>query len=138
MAKIRFRFKEFDNPQAYLKSIAILLQHYPIDEVLTANELINDFNPELINSFANNLVPEKLRLYIIGENFADKYNETENWYGTKFGKERVPTDIINKWKNAGENTDFQLPAKNVFIPTNFDIKENSEVGVTISKNSTFN
>ncbi|XP_076297777.1 insulin degrading metalloproteinase isoform X2 [Lasioglossum baleicum] len=122
IADMNFRFKEKESPLKYVLELVCCIQDYPMEEVLVAENLFMSWEPDLIESIMKYLVPEKVRIHVVGQLYENICNETERWYGTKFKKEKIPKSIIDKWSNAGCNSDLKLPPKNEFIPKRFDIK----------------
>lgn len=122
IAAMNFQFKEKISPRMYVSSLVGNLHDYPIEEVLIAECLFPEWNPELITQVMGYLVPQNIRVRIVGKTFESIADETEKWYGTKFKKEKIPPEIIDKWANAKINSDLKLPLKNEFIPTKFHIK----------------
>lgn len=128
IATMNFRFKEKNSPRNYVSSTVQALQEFPINEVLSAPRLFTEWRPELIDLVLGYLTPQNIRVQVVAQAFEEIATEVEPWYQTKFKKEKIPTSVIEKWSNAGFNSDLKLPAKNEFIPTEFDIKlENSVV-----------
>jgi insulysin len=103
------------------------LQKYPIEEVLNDPRFFTEWNPDLINELAKYLVPEKIRVHIVAKAFEKDANSVEHWYETKYKKEKIPKELIDRWNNTGFNDAFHLPEKNEFIPSKFDIKPNEKV-----------
>lgn len=122
-----FKFKDKSSPQACVKDTVTSLQQYPIEEVLTASCLYSEWRPDLINILKDYLVPDKIRVHVVGKAFESQADSVEQWYGTKFRKEKIPIEQIEKWKCAGINEALHLPKKNEFIPTIFDIKPREKV-----------
>jgi len=129
---MNFRFKEKTLPRSYVNSIVQSLQEYPMNEVLCAERIFTEWRPDLINEIMKYLTAQNIRIHVAGKIYEDIATETEKWYGTKYKKEAIPMEIINKWKDATENPDLQLPEKNEFIATKFDIKEEAKVIETFS------
>ncbi|KOC58791.1 Insulin-degrading enzyme, partial [Habropoda laboriosa] len=129
IANMNFRFKEISLPCDYASTLARVLYDYPMEEILVAKHLIPLWKPDLIDWVMEYLKPENIRIHVIGKLYESIADETEKWYGTRFKKEKVPQQIINKWINAGLNSDLKLPPKNEFIPEKFDIKP-SENNIT--------
>ncbi|TKC52014.1 hypothetical protein EI555_005714 [Monodon monoceros] len=97
------------------------LKYYPLEEVLTAEYLLEEFRPDLIEMVLDKLRPENVRVAIVSKSFEGKTDCTEEWYGTQYKQEAIPHEVIKKWQNADLNGKFKLPTKNEFIPTNFEI-----------------
>ncbi|XP_012261292.2 insulin-degrading enzyme isoform X2 [Athalia rosae] len=123
IAAMNFRFKEKSSARSYVNSTVHCLQEYPIPEVLTGPQLVKEWRPDLLEMVMGYLTPENVRISVMAQQYEDIATEKEPWYGTRFKKEKIPEDIIEKWKNAGLNPDLRLPAKNEFIPTNFELKQ---------------
>jgi len=127
IANMNFRFKEKTLPRSYVNSVVQSLQEYPMNEVLCAERIFTEWRPDLINEIMGYLTAQNIRIQVAAKMYEDIAKETEKWYGTKYKKEAIPMEIINKWKNATGNPDLQLPEKNEFIATKFDIKQEAKV-----------
>ncbi|XP_076160592.1 insulin degrading metalloproteinase isoform X2 [Ptiloglossa arizonensis] len=130
IADINFRFKEKTPPNNYVVTLVKMLNNFPIEEVLVAENLFPLWEPEFIKQIMEDLTPLKVRIYVIAKMYESIATETEKWYGTMFKKEKIPETIINKWMEAGYNSDFKLPIKNDFIPKKFDIKSAEKDSIT--------
>ncbi|KAM7330151.1 hypothetical protein ACRRTK_011764 [Alexandromys fortis] len=118
---VAFRFKDKERPRGYTSKIAGKLHYYPLNGVLTAEYLLEEFRPDLIDMVLDKLRPENVRVAIVSKSFEGKTDRTEQWYGTQYKQEAIPEEVIQKWQNAELNGKFKLPTKNEFIPTNFEI-----------------
>ncbi|XP_053548914.1 insulin-degrading enzyme [Bombina bombina] len=98
-----------------------LFQYYPLEEVLSAEYLFNEFRPDLIEMVLDNLRPENVRVAIVSKSFEGQTDRTEDWYGTQYKQEDIPKETLEIWQKADRNGKFKLPTKNEFIPTNFEI-----------------
>ncbi|XP_076374865.1 insulin degrading metalloproteinase isoform X2 [Megalopta genalis] len=127
IAEMNFRFMEKMPPKQYVIHLVSRVQDFPMEEILVVGNIIMTWDPDLIESITKYLVPEKVRIHVIGQLYESICNETEKWYGTKFKKEKIPKHTIDQWNNAGYNPDLQLPPKNEFIPKRFDTKPTENV-----------
>lgn len=118
---VAFRFKDKERPRGYTSKIAGILHYYPLEEVLTAEYLLEEFRPDLIEMVLDKLRPENVRVAVVSKSFEGKTDRTEEWYGTQYKQEAIPDEVIKKWQDADLNGKFKLPTKNEFIPTNFEI-----------------
>uniref|UniRef100_A0A3Q3J3I8 Insulin-degrading enzyme n=1 Tax=Monopterus albus TaxID=43700 RepID=A0A3Q3J3I8_MONAL len=119
--KVAFRFKDKERPRGYTSKVAGLLHYYPIEEVLAAEYLLEDFRPDLIEMVLHKLRPEHVRVAVVSKSFEGQTDKSEEWYGTQYKQEAISEAIIKKWANADLNGKFKLPMKNEFIPTSFEI-----------------
>ncbi|XP_042081303.1 insulin-degrading enzyme isoform X2 [Haplochromis burtoni] len=118
---VAFRFKDKERPRGYTSKIAGLLHYYPLEEVLAAEYLLEEFRPDLIEMVLDKLRPEHVRVVVVSKSFEGQTDMTEEWYGTQYKQEAISEETIKKWANADLNGKFKLPMKNEFIPTNFEI-----------------
>uniref|UniRef100_A0A4W4EGY2 Insulin-degrading enzyme n=1 Tax=Electrophorus electricus TaxID=8005 RepID=A0A4W4EGY2_ELEEL len=118
---VAFRFKDKERPRGYTSKVAGLLHYYPLEEILAAEYMLEDFRPDLIEMVLKKLQPENVRVAVVSKSFEGQTNKTEEWYGTQYKQESISDEVIKKWQNADLNGKFKLPMKNEFIPTNFEI-----------------
>ncbi|XP_045108140.1 insulin-degrading enzyme-like isoform X1 [Portunus trituberculatus] len=121
LSSMTFRFKDKEQPQSYTCGLAEQLHYYPLDEVLCGGYLLSEFKPELINMVLEHLTPESIRIAVVGKALEEKVTCTEKWYGTCYKMECVEEELLQRWRDAGYNDLLQLPSRNEFVPTNFDL-----------------
>ncbi|XP_056631781.1 insulin-degrading enzyme isoform X2 [Diorhabda carinulata] len=121
IAQMIFRFKDKESPRGYISSLVHSLQEYPMEDVLYANYMLNEWRPDLVEDTWKNFVPEKVRISVIAKKFEKDLDEKEPWYGTKYRKEKIPDATIQRWKEAGLCPDLKMPEKNEFIPNDFSL-----------------
>ncbi|EDV22870.1 uncharacterized protein TRIADDRAFT_28404 [Trichoplax adhaerens] len=126
LGEMNFRFKDRERPQGYAVYLASSLQKYPLEEVLCAQFLMQSYSPDIIKEVLDHLRPESFRLFVISPKFEDIADKTEEWYGTRYKEEKIPLDLIQSWAEVGETDGLNLPRRNEFIPTDFDIKKSSD------------
>uniref|UniRef100_A0A4W5RA02 Insulin-degrading enzyme n=2 Tax=Hucho hucho TaxID=62062 RepID=A0A4W5RA02_9TELE len=118
---VAFRFKDKERPRGYTSKVSGLLHYYPLEEILAAEYLLEDFRPDLIEMVLDKLRPEYVRVAVVSKSFEGQTDKTEGWYGTHYKQEPISEEVIKKWGNADLNGKFKLPMKNEFIPTSFEI-----------------
>ncbi|XP_014603217.1 PREDICTED: insulin-degrading enzyme isoform X1 [Polistes canadensis] len=123
IGNMNFRFKEQSSPQSYVSLIAQGLHLYNMEDVLTAEHLFLEWDPQLITDVMEYLKPTNIRVHVVGKHFKNLANQSEKWYGTKFKKEKISLELIERWQKCPPNSDLALPSKNEFIPSIFDLKE---------------
>ncbi|XP_060526171.1 insulin-degrading enzyme [Cylas formicarius] len=121
IGNMTFRFKDKESPRNYISNVVNNLQLYPLEDVLCAQYMLNEWKPELIEKALKDFVPEKVRLAVVAKAFENICDETEPWYGTKFSKQNIPLETLKVWKEAGLCDELKLPEKNEFIPTDFSL-----------------
>ncbi|XP_064466057.1 insulin-degrading enzyme-like isoform X2 [Ornithodoros turicata] len=119
-SSMAFRFKGKERPLNYALDLASLLHIFPMEDVLTGPYLLKEYKPELIEDILNRLVPDNIRVAVVGKQFSGTTNAVEKWYGTEYRLDHIPEETLQKWREAGTHENLKLPSKNEFIPTNFD------------------
>lgn len=67
---------------------------YPLEQVLTAPYLNNEWRPDLITKLLNELIPSKCRVIVVGQNYENESNLIEPYYQTKYGTSKIDKNII--------------------------------------------
>lgn len=125
--ELGFRFKDKEDPTSLVNNLSDALHLYPLEEVLSAPWLSDDWRPDLITDLLDCFMPEKCRIVAVGQKFEKDTMRSEPWYGTKFEVEKISTTLLQKWKDCQLNENFILPEPNPFIPTDFTImREDSD------------
>ncbi|XP_065350637.1 insulin-degrading enzyme-like [Cloeon dipterum] len=126
ITNMSFRFKDKESPRDYVVDLVEDLLKYPIDDVLTVRYILSEWKPDLINQVMEKLTPDNCRIRIVSKEFESIADQTEKWYGAKYKIEDIPSELIEKWKNAKPIEELKLPKKNEFIPSSFDILPNDD------------
>lgn len=116
-----FRFKDKESPSSYISHLVHNLQEYPVEDVLSANYLISEWRPDLIEQTLNHFQPSKVRICIAAQQFEPELEDEEPWYGTKYKLTKISRETIKDWANAGVCPELKIPERNEFIPTDFDL-----------------
>lgn len=61
------------------------------------------------------------RLTIINKKYDGATSEVEPWYGSCYSIAKLDPSLVESWKHIDLCNDLHLPARNDFIPTNFDL-----------------
>ena len=80
-----------------------------------------NYDSDLIEQVTEALLPEKVRVSLVGQKVSEKATMTEKWYGTKYFIEDITDDKISAWKMVEFNPKLHLPEQNYFIPKNFSL-----------------
>ncbi|CAL8128505.1 unnamed protein product [Orchesella dallaii] len=121
-----FRFKDKEPPQSYVANISSSMHTYPLSDVLSANYILTEFKPEITTEILGHMVPRKSRVTIVSKDYTDKTTLVEEFYGVKYNRKVIEPERITEWRNCSINAELQLPPKNEFIPSTFDLKVREE------------
>jgi len=118
---MQFRFKDKERPQSYTCGLSGHLHDFPVPEVLTGGYILASWRPDLITEVLDQLTPHRVRVAVIAQQYAEKCDVTEKWYGAKYKCEKIPKEKLDNWDNCGMHEKLRLPDKNDFIPTDFSL-----------------
>ncbi|KAK6232199.1 hypothetical protein SCA6_002272 [Theobroma cacao] len=62
------------------------------------------------------------RIFWKSKKFEGDTDKVEPWFGTAYTVEKITTSMIQKWMSSAPSDNLQLPAPNMFIPTNLSLK----------------
>uniref|UniRef100_A0A1A9ZU27 Insulin-degrading enzyme n=1 Tax=Glossina pallidipes TaxID=7398 RepID=A0A1A9ZU27_GLOPL len=119
--EMHFRFKEKEKPESLVTNAVTSMQIYPLEEVLTAPFLNNEWRPDLITTLLNELLPSKCRIVLVGQSYEKYADLVEPFYQTKYGTLKIDNATIKKWETCELNKNLALSLPNAFIPENFDL-----------------
>lgn len=135
----RFRWIEETDAQDYVQELSVAMQLYQDADYLTGDTLYMEYNDELIRECTNALTPNKMNLMVLSKSFQDSAacDKECMWFKTRYGCEDIPSKWIQRWTAPELNSELQLPPPNVYIATDFTLKEadvpESEFPVLISE-----
>ncbi|TKS86821.1 Nardilysin [Collichthys lucidus] len=111
------------DPIEYVEDICENMQLFPKDDFLTGDQLMFEFNPEVISAALSLLTPEKANLMLLSPEHEGQCPLREKWFGTQYNMEDIQQEWVERWTgNLELNTDLHLPAENEFIATDFTLK----------------
>lgn len=87
--EMRFRFKEKEKPENLVTHVVTCMQVYPLEQVLTAPYLTDEWRPDLISKLLNELVPSKCRIVVVGQSYGEEATLIEPYYQTKYGTQSI-------------------------------------------------
>ncbi|XP_056388223.1 nardilysin [Hyla sarda] len=118
-----FHYQEQTDPIEFVENICENMQLFPKEDLLTGDQLLFEYSPDIIADALRPLTPEKVNLLLLSPENEGKCNLKEKWFGTQYNIE----EIDPKWKELWAtdfpvNPDLHLPAENKFIATDFTLK----------------
>ena len=120
IAQMQFDYKSKSTPLTMVENCVSNLMEYAPEDVITSTHLFGEFKEPLLKKYLDLLTLDNLNIYFVSKLFEKECNLTENYYGTKYYKEKlnITEDEINSY-NCKDIFDY--PPENNFIPKNFDI-----------------
>ncbi|KAM3870963.1 nardilysin-like [Diretmus argenteus] len=118
-----FHYQEQTDPIEYVEDICENMQLFPKEDFLTGDQLMFEFNPEVISAALSLLTPEKANLMLLSPEHEGHCPLREKWFGTQYSVEDIQQEWRERWAgNMEPNNDLHLPAENKFIATDFSLK----------------
>uniref|UniRef100_F6SU84 Nardilysin convertase n=2 Tax=Macaca TaxID=9539 RepID=F6SU84_MACMU len=118
-----FHYQEQTDPVEYVENMCENMQLYPLQDILTGDQLLFEYKPEVIAEALNQLVPQKANLVLLSGANEGKCDLKEKWFGTQYSIEDIENSWAELWSSNFElNPDLHLPAENKYIATDFTLK----------------
>uniref|UniRef100_A0A8D0AX59 Nardilysin convertase n=1 Tax=Sander lucioperca TaxID=283035 RepID=A0A8D0AX59_SANLU len=118
-----FHYQEQIDPIEYAEDICENMQLFPKEDFLTGDQLMFEFDPEVINGALSLLTPEKANLMLLSPEHEGQCPLREKWFGTQYSVEDTQQEWMERWTgNLELNSELTLPAENKFIATDFTLK----------------
>ncbi|XP_034419327.1 nardilysin-like isoform X2 [Cyclopterus lumpus] len=118
-----FHYQEQIDPLEYVEDLCENMQLFPKEDLLTGDQLMFEFDPEVISGALSLLTPERANLMLLSPEHEGQCPLREKWFGTQYSVEDVQQQWMEQWTgNLQLNDDLSLPAENKFIATDFSLK----------------
>ena len=128
MAEVDFKFKQKSQPSSFTSRYSSVMQKpLPREWILSGQSLIRKFDAQAITKALDYLRPDNYRLTIISQDYPGDWDQKEQWYGTEYKVQKIPSDFeaaIREASKVDAKTripELHLPHKNEFIPTKLDV-----------------
>lgn len=118
-----FRFREQCEPYDYVEDLVENMQLFPEEDYLTGDQLMWEFNKEVIQDVQEKLTPGKANILLLSKRFQDECNNYEPWFQTPYNCSDIDPEWLESWKNLELNPELHFPEENKFIATDFEIKD---------------
>jgi nardilysin len=118
-----FLFQESDDPQDYVEQLCVNMQLYPPEHYITGDQLMFDYNEQVIRQCTESLSADKVNIMILSNSYSQPglCDLKEKWYKTSYHVEDIPRDWLDKWLSPDNNADIFLPTDNIYIATDFTL-----------------
>lgn len=122
---IKFNYKNKEEPTDYVSDLANRFTTKPPEHILVGDYYADAFDENLIKKTLMQLTLDNLNIFLCSREYENKCTLTEEWYGTKYSKEKIPENLANAFIN-GSRTKYShildYPPQNKFIATKFELK----------------
>jgi insulysin len=123
LAQVQFRFLEKGSPSDYCSGLAVNMQKYRPEHIVSGGRLLFEYNEDRIRQTLNYLVPTNMNIVISSQQFTSIADKKERWYETLYHEEAIPSNWIAEFSTEKEIPAYlHLPIPNPFIQQNLDLK----------------
>ncbi|CAM8944316.1 unnamed protein product [Rhodiola kirilowii] len=126
VCETKFHYQDKTPPIDYVVNIATNMRFYPPRDWLVESSLPSVFNPEIIQTQLNELTASNVRMFWASKKFEGHVDMVEPWYGTAYSLDKISLSTIQQWIVSAPSVNLHLPSPNIFIPTDFSIKNSWE------------
>jgi secreted Zn-dependent insulinase-like peptidase len=120
MANLAFEYQDPASPINYVSSLSARLREFPVQDLLTAPYVYEDFDTTRIREVLDALRPDNMLLTLSARGV--EADRTDPWYGTRYGFRSLEPQRLASWAAAPQASELVLPTPNPFIPQNLAIK----------------
>uniref|UniRef100_A0AAX7TMD8 Nardilysin convertase n=1 Tax=Astatotilapia calliptera TaxID=8154 RepID=A0AAX7TMD8_ASTCA len=111
------------DPIEFVENICENMQLFPKQDFLTGDQLMFEYDPQVINAALSLLKPDRANLLLLSPENEGCCLLKEKWFGTCYSVEDIPEEWAERWAGDFElNPELHLPAENKFIATDFTLK----------------
>uniref|UniRef100_A0A665VFD5 Nardilysin-like n=1 Tax=Echeneis naucrates TaxID=173247 RepID=A0A665VFD5_ECHNA len=118
-----FHYQEQTDPIEFVENICENMQLFPKEDFLTGDQLMFEYDPQVISAALALLTPDRANLLLLSPENEGHCPLREKWFGTCYNMEDLPEQWTQRW--AGEfdlHPELHLPAENKFIATDFALR----------------
>nr|OQO25547.1 hypothetical protein B0A51_06866 [Rachicladosporium sp. CCFEE 5018] len=126
--EVKFKYQQkapASRTTSYLS--AVMQQPFPRDQLLSAQILIREFNPQAIETGLKAIDPDNFMLTVVSKEYPGDWPLKEQWYGTEYKTADLPAEYreelraIAAGKGGSKIAELHLPGKNEFVPQRLDV-----------------
>lgn len=118
-----FHYQEQTDPIEFVENICENMQLFPKQDFLTGDQLMFEYDPQVINAALSLLTPDRANLLLLSPENEGCCLLKEKWFSTCYSVEDIPEEWAERWAGDFElNPELHLPAENKFIATDFTLK----------------
>ncbi|XP_026544517.1 nardilysin-like [Notechis scutatus] len=121
-----FCFQEQTDPIEFVENICENMHLFEKEDLLTGDQLLIEYNAEIIADALNHLTPEKVNIFLLSPSHEGQCTKKEKWFGTQYCLLDIEPHWSKLWNSDFPlNPDLHLPQENKYIATDFSVKETS-------------
>ncbi|KAL1225285.1 Insulin-degrading enzyme-like 2 [Cardamine amara subsp. amara] len=123
ISEAEFHYQAKIDPISYVVDISSNMRIYPTKHWLVGSSLPSKFSPATVQNVLDELSPNNVRIFWESNKFEGETDKVELWYNTAYSLEKITKFTIQEWVQSAPDVNLLLPTPNVFIPTDFSLKD---------------
>ncbi|MCO4798640.1 MAG: insulinase family protein [Colwelliaceae bacterium] len=124
IAELSFHYHEKMKPIDSVSQLVINMQHYPEDDYIFGDYVMDKLNHKKLNELLSFLTPENMRTIFISKNVST--NQISRWYQVPYQVNHFSKDQIELWGRNELNDLLTLPPENNYIVDNPQVYDSKE------------
>jgi len=122
--RLDFMYREEKQASDNVETLAENMQFYPSDRFLDGDDLLFDYDADLIQQCTQALDFETVNMFVKSRDFNEvELDQVEPWFGTKFARSDIPSEYQLASRDDSLKGEFHLPVPNIFIAKDLELKE---------------
>lgn len=114
--QLEFDYLEKQNPFNFVTSLANRLQLYPVEEVLKAPYLMEEFDETLVRKTISSLTPDNIVVFLSSQELKGQLGEFEHHFGTEYKAESFSDELKHILQVKDRHAQLRLPPVNNYMP----------------------
>ncbi|PGH21335.1 hypothetical protein AJ80_03386 [Polytolypa hystricis UAMH7299] len=130
ISEVEFRYRQKSPASRFTSALSSTMQRaYPRERLLSAQAVLQKFDPELITRGLSYLRADNFNVEIVSQTYPGTWDSKEKWYGTEYKLEDVPEELLADVRRILDHPsehrlpELHLPHKNEFVPTRLDVEK---------------
>ncbi|GAA6203293.1 insulinase family protein [Thalassotalea sp. SU-HH00458] len=113
IAELSFHYHEKMKPIDSVSQLVINMQHYPQEDYIFGDYVMEKMNQSLLTQLLDLLIPENMRTIFIAQNVAT--DKISRWYKVPYQVNKIPQEKIQTWRECQNNQYLALPPENKYM-----------------------
>eukprot|EP00208_Stichococcus_sp_RCC1054_P001535 CAMPEP_0206142388 /NCGR_PEP_ID=MMETSP1473-20131121/16665_1 /ASSEMBLY_ACC=CAM_ASM_001109 /TAXON_ID=1461547 /ORGANISM="Stichococcus sp, Strain RCC1054" /LENGTH=1083 /DNA_ID=CAMNT_0053537371 /DNA_START=256 /DNA_END=3510 /DNA_ORIENTATION=+ len=144
IAEVKFRFAEEEDACEYVTRLAAELHMFAPAHALKGQWVYGQWDPALVTELLTQMTPQRARIDVQSKDYdavskqikemGEAEEGTEPWFDMPYTAAPLPAELLEEWAGATPEADMKLPARNEFLPSDFELVSGTADGATAPMN----
>lgn len=113
IAALSFHYHEKMKPIDSVSQLVINMQHYPQDDYIFGDYVMEGMNHQKLTELLDYLVPENMRTIFLNQGVTT--DKVSRWYQVPYQVNKIPPEQVKKWQQCQLIPQLSLPPENNYI-----------------------